>query len=1048
MIESLIRWSLSNRLIVITLSIMMTIGGAYLAARTPVDVLPDLTAPTVQVVVDAGGYTPTEVEELITIPLETALNGAPGLRRMRSNSVTGLAVVTLEFGWSTDPGEARRVVSERLSAVSGALPEDLPPPVMAPASSVMGEIMFVALHSEAHTPTEIKSTADWVIRRRLLTVPGISDVMTIGGDERQIQLLIDPVRMSAREIGVNDVIQAMRAASTNRSAGVVVQNDQEFLVEAVGRASDASEFGDIIVGEQGGLPVLARDVGDIRIGEGLKRGTGSFNGRPAVIFALQKQPNANTLDLTRELDAVFETLQETLPVGMTLETKVFRQADFIQRAIDNVVKALLEGLVLVSIIVLVFLASWRATLVTLAAIPVSVVAALIAVSLAGGSIDTMTLGGIAIALGVLVDDAIIVVENIVRRLRLEREKPETERQSTLRVVGDATAEVQASIVFATFIILLVFLPLFGLTGIEGRLLQPLALAYGVALLASLGVALTLTPVLGAEVLARRQLSVGHEPRWVMIMKRHYIGLLDFILPRWKMVAMLSAMLAVLAGLGLSVSGRAFLPEFNEGSLTVNVTTLPGTSLEASDRAAAEVEAAILAQPEIVTTARRTGRAPGDPHAQEVFASEIEATLRPGGRNREELLNALREAVGSIPGIQAIYGQPISHRIDHILSGARANIAIKVFAPDTPTLTRLAKEVERRVSEVPGAVDVQTDTQSQVPYIRIRFRRADLALAGLSIEEAADAVSAAIGGTVVGTLIERPVLTDVVVRYEPSLYGNGFSIDAMMLSTRDGRLVPLSAIADIVQDQGPNAISRESVERVQLVLANVSGRDLGAVVDDIRTAIAPISLPEGARFELGGQFESAASATQTLLVLSLVVLIGMLLLLRQAFGSLRDALIIMLNLPLALIGGVVGLWLMGGVLSVATIIGFITLFGIATRNGVMLISHIRHLRDKEGVSDLEEAVRRGAEERLVPILMTAISAGLALVPLALAMGEPGSEIQAPMAIVILCGLASSTALNMLVLPAIYLRLIRNPELNSASDTEMDEMTGSVYPVAGE
>lgn len=1023
MISRLVHWSLANRLVVYAIAALLTVWGAFVALRTPVDVLPDLTAPTVQVVVDAHGYTPTEVEQLVTLPLETALNGAPGLRRVRSNSTTGLSVVTLEFDWRTDPTEARRVVSERLGAAAGGLPEDLPPPIMAPASSVMGEIMFVALRSETHSPTELKSVADWTVRRRLLAVPGVAEVMTIGGDERQVQLIVDAGRMSARGVGINDVVEALGAASANRSAGVVVQNGQELLVEGVGRATTPEDFGDVVVGEQGGVPVFARDVGDIRIGEGLKRGTGAFNGQPAVIFAIQKQPNANTLALTDELDDVFADLQRALPRGMTLETKVFRQADFVERAVDNVIKALIEGLVLVSIIVLVFLASWRATLVTLAAIPVSVVAALLAVNAVGGTINTMTLGGIAIALGVLVDDAIIVVENIVRRLRLEREKPEADRRSPLRIVGDATVEVQGSIVFATLIILLVFLPLFGLTGIEGRLLQPLALAYGVALLASLVVALTLTPVLGLAVLSRSDRALGREPRWVHRMKAAYAGGLNGLLPRWRLLAAVSVALVVAAGVGLGLSGRAFLPEFNEGSLTVNVTTLPGTSLEASDAAAAQVEAAMLAQPEIVTTARRTGRAPGDPHAQEVFASEIEATLKPGGRDREDLLDALREAVGGIPGVQAIYGQPISHRIDHILSGARANIAIKVFAADPATLSRLATEVQGRVAEVPGAVDVQTDTQSQVPYLRVRFRRADLALAGLTPDEAADAVAAAIGGATVGTLLERPAVTDVVVRYDPASLDGALGMETLLLSTGDGRLVPLSAIADVVRDQGPNAISRESVERVQLVLANVSGRDLGAVVADIREVLEPMDLPEGARIELGGQFESAASATRTLLALGLVVLIGMFLLLRQAFGSTRDAGIVMLNLPLALVGGVVGLWLIGGVLSVATIIGFITLFGIATRNGVMLISHIKHLREAEGVVDLEQAVRRAAEERLVPILMTAVAAGLALVPLALAMGQPGSEIQAPMAVVILCGLISSTALNMLVLPAIYLEAAR-------------------------
>jgi CzcA family heavy metal efflux pump len=1024
MLERLVRWSLENRVVVYAIALLLTAFGAWTAMRTPVDVLPDLTAPTVTVVVDAGGYTPTEVEQRITIPLETALNGAPGLRRLRSNSATGLSVVTMEYDWSTEPEQARRVTAERLQAASDDLPDDVPPPHMTPASSVMGEIMFIAMRSDTASPMELKSVADWVVRRRIMSVPGIAEVMTIGGDERQVQLLVDPARLSARGIGMNQVVEAMKRASANESAGVIVENGQELLIEGVGRASDAHEFGNVVVGEAGGLPVLAREVGEIRIGEGLKRGTGAFNGKSAVILAIQKQPGANTLELTERLDEVLGDLQRTLPPGMVLETQVFRQADFIQRSVDNVTTALIEGLVLVAIIVFVFLVSWRATAVALAAIPVSVVSAVIVINSGGGTINTMTLGGLAIALGMLVDDAIIVVENVVRRLRLERAKPEDEQQSDLAVVASATGEVQGAIIFATLIILLVFLPIFGLSGIEGRLLQPLALAYGVSLLASLAVALTLTPALSYDLLSRKPENVGNEPNWVIRLKGLYHGVLDRWLDRWKALAVGSAVLVIIAGIGLALAGRAFLPEFNEGSLTVNVTTLPGTSLEDSDRAASEVEAALLSQPEVETTARRTGRAPGDPHAQEVFASEIEATLAEDGRDRDELVGALRQAVGTVPGIQAIFGQPIGHRIDHILSGARANIAIKIFAPDTDTLQRISAQVESAVTVIPGAVDVQKDTQSMVPYLRVRLRRADLANYGLAVEDVTGAIQAAVAGAEVGQLVERPVITDVVVRYDPAQYNDPGQMENMLLAAPDGQLLPLAAVADVVRDQGPNAITRESAERVQLVMANVSGRDLGAVVADVERVLDDIDLPQGTRIELGGQFESAASATRTLLALGLIVLVGMFLLLRQAFRSSNDAALVMINLPLALVGGVAGLWLTGGVLSVATIVGFITLFGIATRNGVMMVTHIKYLQAREGVADLAEAVRRGAEERLVPILMTAISAGLALVPLAIAMGEPGSEIQAPMAIVILCGLTSSTVLNMLVLPAIYLKVTRD------------------------
>jgi CzcA family heavy metal efflux pump len=1024
MLERLVRWSLENRIVIYAIALLLTAFGAWTASRTPVDVLPDLTAPTVTVVVDAGGYTPTEVEQRITIPLETALNGAPGLRRIRSNSATGLSVVTMEYDWSTDSEQARRITAERLQAATDDLPDDVPPPHMTPASSVMGEIMFIAMRSDNANPMELKSVADWVVRRRIMSVPGVAEVMTIGGDERQVQLLVDPARLSARSIGVNQVVDAMKKASANESAGVIVENGQELLIEGVGRAVEAEEFGNVVVGETGGLPVLAREIGEIRIGEGLKRGTGAFNGKPAVILAIQKQPGANTLELTERLDEVFDELQRTLPPGMVLETRVFRQADFIQRSVDNVTTALVEGLILVAIIVFIFLVSWRATAVALAAIPVSVVSAIIVINSGGGTINTMTLGGLAIALGMLVDDAIIVVENVVRRLRLEREKPEAERQSDIEVVGSATTEVQGAIIFATLIILLVFLPIFGLTGIEGRLLQPLALAYGLSLLASLAVALTLTPALSFDLLSRNPENVGNEPKWIIRMKAWYVNLLDHWLDRWRALAIGSAVLVLVAGIGLTLAGRAFLPEFNEGSLTVNVTTLPGTSLEDSDRAASEVEAALLSQPEVETTARRTGRAPGDPHAQEVFASEIEATLNDDGREREELLGGLREAVGTVPGIQAIFGQPIGHRIDHILSGARANIAIKIYAADTATLQSIANQVETAVGAVPGAVDVQKDTQSSVPYLRVRLRRADIANYGLAVEDVTGAIQAAIAGAEVGQLIERPVITDVVVRYDPAQYNAPGQMENMVIAAPNGQLLPLSAVADVVRDQGPNAITRESAERVQLVMANVSGRDLGAVVTDIEAVLDAIDLPQGARIELGGQFESAASATRTLLALGLIVLVGMFLLLRQAFRSSNDAALVMINLPLALVGGVVGLWLTGGVLSVATIVGFITLFGIATRNGVMMVTHIKHLQNVEGLTDLADAVRRGAEERLVPILMTAISAGLALVPLAIATGQPGSEIQAPMAIVILCGLTSSTILNMLVLPAVYLKVTRD------------------------
>ena len=1022
MIGHIIAWSLRNKLFVVLAGVLLLAWGGWQAARTPVDVFPDLTAPSVTVVTEAHGMAPTDVENLVTFPIETALNGAPNVRRVRSATKIGLSVVTVEFEWGTALYQARQVVAERLQLARAALPADVAAPAMAPAASIMGEILFIALASDRHTGMELKNAAEQVIKRRVLAVPGVAEVLPIGGDTQQFQVTLAPERLGAYGLTVDQVADALRGANRNTSAGFMVDAGQEYLIQGLGRIATLADIGDTVVARRGGQPVLVRHVAEVALGPAPTRGVGSHNGKPAVVLGIQKQPGANTLELTDRLDATLEEIQAGLPAGMKIERHIFRQADFIRVSIDNLNRALIEGAVLVVAIVFAFLLSARATAISLVAIPLSLVAAILVMKAMGATINTMTLGGMAIALGALVDDAIIVVENIVRRLRENRMRPADQQVAALPLVFDATREIQGSIVFATLIIMLVFLPLFFLSGVEGRLMAPLGLAYVVSLAASLVVAITVTPVLAALLLPRsKTVREAIEPRFIRVLKATYRRVLDATLVRWKLVTGVSAA-ALAAALGALVfAGHAFLPDFNEGTLTVGMATLPGTSLAESDRLGRMVENILLSHPEVVATARRTGRAEGDPHAMDVSASEMEVTLRMGERSKEDFLAALREDFSAVPGTQIVVGQPISHRIDHMLSGSRSNIAVKIFGPDLNELRRLTERVKALVESVPGAVDVTDEQQTDIPFLTIRFDRAALAQYGLSMREVSEAIEVAFSGMAVDRVQQGQASFDLVLRFDPAARANLDAVRTTLVTTADGARVPLAALADIQNDRAPYSISRENVQRKMVVMANVAGRDLASVVADIRRQVAAqVALPTGYHIEYGGQFESAEAASRTLLVLGAAVTVGIFLLLFIAFGTARDAFLVMLNLPLAMIGGVAGVFASGGVLSVASIIGFITLFGIATRNGVMMISHIHTLVFKEGVTDATEAVRRGAEERLVPILMTALAAGLALVPLALAAGEPGSEIQAPMAVVILFGLLSSTLLNMIVVPALYLR----------------------------
>ncbi|HVG54246.1 MAG TPA: efflux RND transporter permease subunit [Vicinamibacterales bacterium] len=1020
--KRLIQWSIDHHWLVIALSALLLAAGAWTARGMPVDVFPDLTAPTVTILAEGHGMAPEEMESLVTFPIETAINGASGVRRVRSATAVGVGVVWVEFDWGTDIYIARQLVAEKLALVSGSLPPQVERPVLAPISSIMGEILFFALSSDDVDPLTMRTVADTVVRRRLLAVPGVSQVTPIGGAERQFQVVAHPDALRANNVSLNELLDAARGASDNASAGIFTEGPQEYVLQAIGRVRSTEEIGESVVAVRGARSVLVRDVAEVREGAALKRGEGSRNGKPAVVIGVQKQPGANTIEVTRRLDSELDALQRDLPRGITIDRRIFRQADFIEVAVNNVVNALRDGGILVVAVVLVFLANLRAGAITLTAIPLSLAAAVLVLRGFGATINTMTLGGLAIAIGALVDDAIIDVENVVRRLRENAAKPEADRQPAAAIVRDATVEIRSSIVFATVIIVLVFLPIFGLAGVEGRLLTPLAFAYIVALLASLAVAVVVTPALCYAFLpGAASITRGHDGWLARTLKARFARLLPHALERPAMVTGVAGLLLIAAVAAATRFGTAFLPEFHEGSLTLSVNTLPGTSLEKSDEIGTRVERILLAQPEVVATARRTGRAELDEHVQGVEAAEIDVGLREGGRPREELLAELRRGFSTLPGTNVTIGQPISHRIDHMLSGTRANIAVKIAGDDLLVLRKLGEQVRDAMRGVRGVADLSLEQQTEIPFVRFILNRQAIARYGLRVQDVASAIETSLAGTTVGRVFDRTASFDLTVKLDPAAAVDFDRIADLPIDTPTGATVPIRVLADVRRETGPNMVLRENVQRRIVVSCNVAGRDLGSVVSDIRAAVAQsVPMPEGYRVEYGGQFESQQSASRRLLVLGALVIAALFMILILAFGRPRDALLVMLNLPLALIGGVAGVFLAGGVLSVASMIGFITLFGIATRNGIMLVSHIRHLIDEERVADLRAAVERAAQERLIPILMTAMAAGLALIPLALSAGKSGSEIQTPMAIVILCGLTTSTLLNMFVVPTLYLR----------------------------
>lgn len=1018
MLNRIIHFALHNRLMVLAAAILLLVWGSYTASRMEVDVFPDLTAPTVVVLTEAHGMAPEEVERLVSFPVETAVNGATDVRRVRSASSAGISIVWVEFEWGTDIYKARQVVNEKLSVVAARLPQGVSNPVMAPNTSIMGEIMLVSITADTTNPMQLRSIADWNIRPRLLATGGVSQVVVIGGEYKQYQVLASPQKMNAYNVSLTELLEAVKGANQNASGGFMNEYSNEYIIRGIGRTNDIGELGRSVIKTNNGQPVKIEDVALVQIGASQKIGDGSLKGKPAVILTVMKQPNTNTLALTDKIDEAISDLNKTLPKDIHINTKIFRQADFIKASVSNIRKTLFEGSIFVLIILFVFLMNWRATFISLLAIPISLLVAIIILKWLGFTINTMSLGGMAIAIGDLVDDAIIDVENVFRRLKENARLPKEERRPLLTVIFDASVEIRSSVIHATFIIIVAFIPLFFLSGMEGRLLAPLGIAFIVALVASLITAITITPVLCSFLLTSdKMLLKQHKESWIVEkLNRLYDRGLHRAMAWRKSIIGVAAALFIVSVIILSGFGRSFLPEFNEGSLVVSATSLPGISIDESNKIGSLVEKTLLTIPEIHTTTRRTGRAELDEHAQGVNASEIDAPFVLKGRSREEFMKDVREKMAGIGGVNITLGQPIGHRIDHMLSGTRANIAIKIFGSDLNKLFAISNQVKKSIEGIDGLVDLSVEPQIEIPQIQIKARRDMLARYGITMSQFTEFVDVAFAGEKVSDVYEGNQSYDLVLRYDESNRGKLENLRNALIDA-NGQKIPLYAVADIISTTGPNTIHRENVERKTVVSANVAGRDQKSVVDEIRTKVAEaVVLPEGYHIEYGGQFQAEKEASQTLLLTSLLSFLIIFLLLFHEFRRVSLSLIILLNLPLALIGGVLSIFLTSGILSIPAIIGFITLFGIATRNGILLISHYRTL-ENEGLP-LMDTVIQGSKDRLAPILMTALTAGLALIPLALGGELPGNEIQSPMAKVILGGLLSSTFLNIFIIPIVY------------------------------
>ena len=1079
MLNKIIHFSLQNRILVLVASVLLLVGGTYTAMHTEVDVFPDLTAPTVVVMTEANGMAAEEVEQLVTFPIETAVNGATHVRRVRSSSTHSFSVVWVEFDWDTDIYLARQIVSEKLSLVAEELPESVGKPTLGPQSSILGEMMIVGLTADSTSMLDLRTLADWTIRPRLLSTGGVAQVAVLGGDIKEYQIQLDPERMRHYGVTLGQVLSATRGMNLNANGGVIYEYGNEYIVRGLTATTNTELLGKTVVksatDSDGSLaaPVLLEDVADVRIGaQTPKLGLASERAKPAVLLTVTKQPATSTLELTGKLEAALQDLQKNLPPDVKVSTDIFRQSRFIESSIGNVRKSLVEGGIFVVIVLFLFLANVRTTLISLVTLPLSLVVSVLVLHYMGLTINTMSLGGMAIAIGSLVDDAIVDVENVWRRLHENRLLPPERRLPVLQVVFNASREVRMPILNSTLIIVVSFVPLFFLSGMEGRMLVPLGIAFITALAASTVVALTLTPVLCSYLLrskedkhsediqihpevspedsleSRAETLGSHEVRLLRVsgddslespappsrstcgadsgdsavartLKKAYGIVLEKALQHKRAVLGCTvALFAVALGLFFTL-GRSFLPPFNEGSFTINLSSLPGISLEESDAIGRRAEELLLTVPEIQTVARKTGRAELDEHSRGVNGSEIEAPFELTDRSRSEVVAEVREKLATLSGVNVEIGQPISHRIDAMLSGTKANIAIKLFGDDLNRMFSLASQIRDKIQDVEGVADLTVEQQIERPQLTLTPRREMLARYGITLPQFAEYVNACLAGEAVSQVYEQGKSFNLTVRLRDDLRDQASKIGDLMIDTGDGRQVPLNYVADIRSSMGPNSISRENVKRKIVISANVADRDLRSVVTDIQARIdADIKLPEGYHVEYGGQFESEQAASRTLLLTSLMSIVVIFLLLYHEFRSVRESAVILINLPLALIGGVFALLLTTGEVSIPAIIGFISLFGIATRNGMLLISHYNHLQRVEGYS-LHDSIIRGSLDRLNPILMTALSSALALIPLALGGDLPGNEIQSPMAKVILGGLLTSTFLNGFIIPIVYL-----------------------------
>lgn len=1020
MLNKIIHFSLQNRLLVLVASVLLLIGGTYTAFHTEVDVFPDLNAPTVVVMTEAGGMAAEEVEQLVTFPIETAVNGATGVRRVRSSSTTGFSVVWVEFDWDTDIYLARQIVSEKLAAVGESLPENVGNPTLGPQSSILGELLIVGLTADSTSMLDLRTLADWTIRPRLLSTGGVAQVAVLGGDIKEYQILLHPERMKHYGVTLGEVMDITRGMNQNTNGGVIYEYGNEYIVRGVVSTENVQEMARAVIKTADGVPVMLEDVADVRVGaQQPKLGLASEKGKPAVLITVTKQPNTGTIELTEKLEAALKDLQKNLPADVHVSTDTFRQSRFIESSISNVKDSLYEGAVFVVIVLFLFLANVRTTIISLVTLPLSLVVAILTLHYMGLSINTMSLGGMAIAIGSLVDDAIVDVENVWKHLRQNRMLPVHERKPVLEVVFNASREVRMPILNSTLIIIVSFVPLFFLSGMEGRMLIPLGIAFIVSLFASTVVALTLTPVLCSYLLGgSKKEGLPKEAFLAVWLRKHYEHGLEWALAHKRSVlACTVALFGVALGLFFTL-GHSFLPAFNEGSFTINVSSMPGISLEESDKIGRQAEEILLSIPEIQTVARKTGRAELDEHALGVNVSELEAPFELKGRSHQELLDEVRRKLSVITGANIEIGQPISHRIDAMLSGTQASIAIKLFGDDLNRMFALGNQIKDAVKDVEGIADLNVEQQVERPELKIVPRREMLARYGIPLARFNEFITVNMAGETVSQVYEQGRAFNLVVRASEANRGSIEHVKDLMIDDAEGRKVPLSYIADVVSSMGPNTINRENVQRKIVISANTSGRDLRSVVNDIRRRVEDkIQLPEGYHIEYGGQFESEQAASRTLLLASLISLVVIFLLLYVQFKDAAQSVIILLNLPLALIGGVFVLLCTTGELSIPAIIGFISLFGIATRNGMLLISHYNLLREEQGMG-LRQCIIHGSLDRLNPILMTALSSALALIPLALRGDLPGNEIQSPMAKVILGGLLTSTFLNAFIVPIVY------------------------------